>query len=115
MAYKTEELLNQSITAIKKHKLFFIEDVVSFLPCSKPTFYEHKLNESNELKELIEQNKVNVKVAIRKKWEVSDNFSAQMALYKLIGTNEERKNLAMEYRDHTTDGEKIEINIVRKS
>lgn len=45
MAYKTEELEKTAIKAIKEHKLYFIEDVIAFLPCSKPTFYEHKLNE----------------------------------------------------------------------
>ena len=43
MAYKTEELEIKSLEAIEKHKLFFIEDVVAFLPCTKTTFYEHKL------------------------------------------------------------------------
>ena len=41
MAYKTEELETKSLEAIEKHKLFFIEDVVAFLPCSKKTFYEY--------------------------------------------------------------------------
>jgi len=43
MAYKTEELEKKSLEAIDKHKLFFIEDVVAFLPCDKTTFYNHKL------------------------------------------------------------------------
>ena len=51
MAYKTEELEKQSLEAIEKYKLFFIDDVVSYLPCSTATFYNHKLEELETIKE----------------------------------------------------------------
>lgn len=89
MAYKTKELEEKALAAIEKHKLFFIEDVVSFLPCGKVTFYEHKLNESNSIKEALEKNKVEIKVSMRSKWYKSDAPALQIALYKLIGTDEE--------------------------
>ena len=57
MAYDTKELFEKAKDVIVKHKLFFVEDIVAFLPCSKPTFYEHfpiDSNEINELKELLE-------------------------------------------------------------
>ncbi len=55
MAYKKEDLIKQALQAIKKHKLIFIEEVVSFLPCSKATFYRYieKLRERKVI-ELIE-------------------------------------------------------------
>lgn len=93
MAYKTEELEKKSLEVIQKHKLYFIEDVVSFLPCTKPTFYEHKLNESNAIKEALEKNRVKVKTSLRSKWYKSDNPTLQMGLYKLIGTPEEAERL----------------------
>jgi len=93
MAYKTEELEKKSLEAIDKHKLFFIEDVVAFLPCTKPTFYEHKLNESNAIKEALEKNKVEIKTSMRSKWYKSENPTLQMGLYKLIGTLEEAERL----------------------
>ena len=101
MAYKTEDLKKKAIAAIKAHNLFFIEDVVVFLPCSKPTFYEHKLNEVNELSELLEKNRITVKLKLRKKWEDLDNATLQMALMKLICTDDERKRLAMNYTEHS--------------
>jgi hypothetical protein len=107
MAYVTDELLEKALQAIKKHNLFFIEDVVAYLPCSKPTFYEHKLNESNELKELLEINKVNTKVKMRKKWLESENATLQMGLMKLIARGEERKKLSQTYTDVTTKGESL--------
>jgi hypothetical protein len=89
MAYKTADLEKKALEAIEKHKLFFIEDVVSFLPCGKVTFYEHKLNEANSIKEALEKNKVEIKVSMRSKWYKSDAPALQIALYKIIGTEEE--------------------------
>jgi len=107
MAYKTKELEKQAIEAIEKYKLFFIEDIVSYLPCNKTTFYEHKLNESNAIKEALTKVKTDIKVSMRSKWYKSENPTLQMGLMKLIGTDEERKKLSQNHTDHTTGGEKI--------
>ena len=107
MAYKTEELIKQSLDAIEKHKLFFIEDIVSYLPCSKPTFYEHKLNEVNAIKEALLKVKTDIKVSMRSKWYKSDNATLQMGLMKLISTAEERKRLSQTHIDHTTKDKEI--------
>ena len=53
MAYDTKELEKKALTAINKHKLMFIEHIVAFLPCSKETFYVHKLHESDAIKKAI--------------------------------------------------------------
>ena len=107
MAYKTEELEKQALEAIEKYKLFFIEDIVSYLPCNKTTFYEHKLNESNAIKDALTKVKTEIKVSMRSKWYKSDNPTLQMGLMKLIGTDEERKKLSQNHTDHTTGGEKL--------
>lgn len=110
MAYKTSELKEQALKAIEKNKLFFIEDVVAFLPCAKPTFYEHFPNESNDYKEIqdaLTKNKIEVKSSLRSKWYKSNSAPLQLALYKLISTPEEHKALQMQYQDHTTKGDKI--------
>ena len=107
MAYKTEELEKQALEAIEKYKLFFIEDIVSYLPCNKTTFYEHKLNESNAIKEALTKVKTDIKVSMRSKWYKSENPTLQMGLMKLIGTDEERKKLSQNHTDHTTGGEKL--------
>jgi predicted GIY-YIG superfamily endonuclease len=60
MAYKTEELEEQALKAIKEHGLVFIEEVVSFLPCDKTTFYAHGLSKSLKIKEALKANKVKV-------------------------------------------------------
>ena len=89
MAYDTKELEAQALDAIGKYKLIWIEEVVSYLPCGKVTFYEHKLNELNSIKDAILKNRTDLKVGLRKKWYESENATTQIALYKLIGTDDE--------------------------
>ena len=120
MAYDRDKLYQQAETAIKENNLFFIEDVVAFIPCSKPTFYEHfpiGSNELNNLKDLLEQNKIRTKSAIRAKLYKSPKASELLALYRLICTPEERKMLNQNYIELTgKDGKdllpKIEIEVV---
>ena len=70
MAYDKIKIFDQAKEATKTNKLFFIEDVVSFLPISKKTFYEFfplQSNELNELKDLLEINRTTLKVSMRSK------------------------------------------------
>ena len=120
MAFDRDKLYQQAETAIKENNLFFIEDVVAFIPCSKPTFYEHfpvDSNELNNLKDLLEKNKIRTKSAIRAKLYKSPKASELLALYRLICTPEERKMLNQNYIELTgKEGKdllpKIEIEIV---
>lgn len=107
MAYKKEELYQKALAAIKKHKLLFVEDVVSYLPCDKTTFYKHfppDSNELNTLKAKMDTHKVAIKIKLRKKWQKSNNPTVQIALYRLSCTDEERKLLATNYTELTGDG-----------
>jgi len=110
MAYDKAKIYEQAKEVTVKNKLFFIEDIVAFLPISKKTFYEYfpiESDESNELKELLQINKTELKVGLRKKWYISDNATLQMALMKLICSDEERKMLSMNHTDITTNGKDI--------
>jgi hypothetical protein len=107
MAYKYSELEKQALEAIEKHKLFFIADVVCYLPCSYVTFYDFKLNESNAIKDALSKVKIDIKVSMRSKWYKSTAPALQLALYKLIAMPEEIKALQMNYTDHTTNGKDI--------
>lgn len=120
VAFDRDKLYQQAETAIKENNLFFIEDVVAFIPCSKPTFYEHfpiDSNELNNLKDLLEQNKIRTKSAIRAKLYKSPKASELLALYRLICTPEERRMLNQNYIELTgKDGKdllpKIEIEVI---
>lgn len=98
MAYNTKELFEKAKEQIVSKRLIFIEEVVAFIGIAKPTFYEHfkiDSNEMNELKELIEVNKINLKTSMRKKWYDSDNPTLQMGLMKLLSTQDELRKLSM--------------------
>jgi hypothetical protein len=108
--YNRTKIYQQALDLIEKKKLFFIEDVVSLLPISKPTFYDYFQIDSNELntiKELLEKNKIEIKNGLRNKWYNGNNPLTQMALYKLIGTEEEYHRIA------STKTENKNINIER--
>jgi hypothetical protein len=105
MAYDRLKIFEQAKEVIVKHKLFFIEDIVAFLPCDKTTFYSFfkvESNELNELKELLNQNRTELKVSMRSKWYKSNAPALQMALMKLIATPEELRKLSM---NHTVQEE----------
>ena len=96
MAYNKQKLHKQALQVIEKNKLFFIEDVVAYLPCSKTTMYDLfpiDSNELNTIKESLEKNRTEIKVSMRNKWYKSDNPTLQMGLMKLIGTDEEAHRL----------------------
>jgi hypothetical protein len=108
MAYDRIKIYNQALDLIEKKKLFFIEDVVTLLPCDKTTFYrffEVESNEYNTIKEALDKNKIDVKNGLRNKWYNGNNPLTQMALYKLIGTEEEYHRIA------STKTENKNINI----
>jgi hypothetical protein len=110
MAYKTEDLFNKAKEVIEKHKLFFIEDIVAFLPCGKQTFYDHfpiDSDEMDEIKEMLEKNRTEIKTSMRSKWYKSNAPALQMALYKLIATPDEHKALQMNYTDVTSQGKRV--------
>lgn len=93
MAYSKAKLEKQAIDAITKHRLVFDDEVISFLPCGKTTYYAHKLNESNAIKAELERNRVELKSGLRQKMYKSDNATAWIAFYKLLGTDEEAERL----------------------
>ena len=107
MAYDRKKIFEQAIEAIEKHKLFFIDDIVAFLPIAKSTFYEWKMEQSEELKAKLEKNRTELKVSMRSKWYKSNAPALQMALMKLIATPEELRKLSMNHTDVTTNGQTI--------
>ena len=110
MQYDKQKIFEQAKDAINKNKLFFIEDIVAFLPISKPTFYDYfkvDSNEFNALKEMLDNNRIEVKSSMRKKWYDSENATLQMALMKIICTDDERKRLSM---THVESSVKVEYD-----
>jgi hypothetical protein len=111
MKYNKEKLFEQAKQAVLKNNLIFIEEIVSFLPCSKQTFYDYfplGSDELDELKAIIEDNTINIKSGLRNKWYESDNPTLQIALYRLTSRDDEHKKLNQTYTDITSKNEKID-------
>jgi hypothetical protein len=113
MAYDKQKIFEQAKEMIVKHKLFFMDEVPDFLPCSRSTFYEYYPNDSDELdtlKSLISINKTQIKTSLRSKWYKSNAPALQMALMKLIATPEELKKLSMQYIESENTNKNFDIN-----
>ena len=93
MAYDKKELEIKALIAIEKHKLMFLEHIIAFLPCSKPTFYDLKLNESNAIKKAVEEMRVSKKTKMLSNWIDSETPSLQIAAMKMISEEHEAHRL----------------------
>lgn len=110
MAYSKTKLEKQAIDAITKHKLVFSDEVIAYLPCSQKTYYNYGLHELQSIKGELEKNRIQIKGGLRQKWYKSDNATAQIALYKLIGTEDESDRLnGSKQKVETSGSQKIEV------
>jgi len=104
MAFKKQDLIKKALDALDKNEILFIEELVHFLPCSKPTFYKHELNEVNEIKEKIEANKVKIKTFLRADFKESKHAAERLALYRLVSTPDEHRRLNTSYQEKAKKG-----------
>ena len=112
MAYDKKKILKDALELIEKHHLIFIDDVVSLLPIGKTAFYSMFPSESNELndiKRLLDKNRISMKSNMRKKWYQSDNATLQVALMKLIATDDEAARLSGTPREQKQDKDALVI------
>ncbi len=94
MKYEYEDLERMAVEAIQKHKLFFIDDLMAYLPCARSTFYLKGLDKSDIIKDAINKNRILAKIDLRKEWRFSNNAALQMGLYKLLATDDELQRLS---------------------
>lgn len=106
MTYKASDLEKLSVEAIEKYKLFFIDDIIAYLPCSRATFYNHGLDKLDTIKDALTKVRTEIKVSMRSKWYKSDNPTLQMGLMKLIASPDELRQLSM---SHVESNSKVQI------
>ena len=111
MAYNKQKIFEQAKEMIVKHKLFFIDDICAFLPISRATFYDWEFDKLDELKDLLNQNRTELKVSMRSKWYKSNAPALQMALMKLIATPEELRKLSMQFVE--SENTNVNKNIIQ--
>ena len=96
MKYDKDKLFEDAKRIAKEKNCFFIDQLVSFLPITRETFYKYFKRESDRIdiiKDILTENRIKTKTAMYKKWFDSDNPTLQVALMKLIASNEEAHRL----------------------
>src|SRR5210317_1390107 len=90
--YDKDQLLKEAKEITSKNKsIVFVEQLIAHLGISKPTFYDYfkvDTNDFNAIKQMLNDNRVNIYTKQLKKWADSDNATLQIGLMKLIGTDE---------------------------
>ena len=99
---KPRDLYEQEIIeVIKKNNLFNICDIHAFYSkIQKSQFYNLGLEKSEGILKALDDNKLKTKQSLKNKWYKSDNPTLQIALYRTICTDEERKAIAISYSDN---------------
>jgi len=93
---------------IKSKGLSKIQQIFSFYSgCCEATFYNNKLNELDTIKKALQDNRTKMCQSLLLKWYNSDNPTLQMAAYKILCEDDDRKKLSMSYADVTTKGESL--------
>lgn len=119
--FTTESIFKDAVKIIEKDSsIYFVADVWAALGISDQSWYNHiKFGspESEEIKRLINQNRINAKKEIRSNLRYNaDNPTAQLSLYRMIATPEERDAIATTTKADITSGGKeigpISIEII---
>lgn len=101
---------------INDDNILFIDDIISEIQISKPTFYAwfpKGSKEYNEIFDLIIRNRIKVKKYIRLKLRVSGKAAELLALYRMICEEDERRAINQNYTEVSGKIEnKIEIGFV---
>jgi len=112
--YTKESLFETAKKAIQDHCLYFMNDLVAYMPIAKNTMYYYfpaGSPEHEEMMEMMDNNKIRTKTEIKKKLLESQKAAELIALYRLLSTREEHQLLNQSYVDHTTNGKEMNIPI----
>ena len=92
-----EQYEEEIIRAIKDKNIFTGNMIFTFYSgISRAHYFVLKLNESDHIKNALDDNKNRTKHSMLSKWYKSDNATLQMGLMKLISTDEELRKLSMQ-------------------
>lgn len=100
-AFDKNKIYQESLTISVDKDIYFIQDIIDSLYISKTTFYTffpEDSDELNTLKENLFKNRINEKKLLRQKLGKGSG-SELIALYKLIGNDEERKALSTNWTE----------------
>ena len=93
MLLDTNKLIEKSLKAIKLHRVTLITEVPIYIGISTASFYNHKLHEVDEIVDAVNANKIRITSELKTKWFDSTNATLQIALYKLICSEDDAHRL----------------------
>lgn len=86
--------INKVLKALEKNPdIYQFCDLELIVPYARSTLYIYDLDKIDKIKEKLEQNKINFKRLLRIDMRKTKNPTCLIALYKLLGTQEERDAL----------------------
>ena len=112
MAYNKEEIYKQVISVIRDNNIKFFDHIEPFIEPDVKTldrwgWKNGECPECTTIKREISNNRTSKKMFLIDKWIDSDNATLQIAAYKLLGDDEDRKKLSSSYIDHTSNNNEL--------
>lgn len=93
MAFEKDEMLRKALLLIAEHQMMFHSEVFALLPISEATYYGWQFNKTEEIQNALFHNRTITKRGLRNKMYNSENPTSWIALYKLIGDEDEVRRL----------------------
>ena len=111
MALEKDEILRKALLLIEEHGMMFHSEIFSLLPISEASYYNWKFNKDPAILEALSTNRVITKRGLRNKMFNSEHPTSWIALYKLIGDEDEVRRLNNEAA-HPVLPDKMTLEIV---
>lgn len=110
---KTKEAHIEGIAkVIKANRIMFISHIFGFYAdIGRGQFYNLGLDKCDTLINAINENRCQAKVHMTNKWIGSDNPTLQIAAFKLMATDEERRLLSQQHVDITSGGKSLTLEV----
>jgi hypothetical protein len=93
MKYEKSELIKQALEIITEEQCVTLEEVWLLMAIGKQTAYNHGLDQCDEIKAAVQEQKVKRKRKMRRNWVNSDNATLQIAEFKLCSNDDELDRL----------------------
>ena len=109
-----KEKLKEILVSIEKYNILFIKDIPAVSGIGIASIYRIFPIGSKAYAEIVKaiyDNRSKVRMGLLKKWYESDNATVQIALFKMIGTEEQRKKLCSTYVEVKDDTAKDSITL----
>ena len=124
MAMNKKEIIKKALELLeadippnqRKQAIHFIDDLCALLPISRATFYNWGLDKLDAITQELINNKIVIKMGLRKQMYQSNHPRDRENLYKILGSQEERDALGGRHVVQVGDGEynSVKVELTRR-